>query len=207
VTREIESFVQNGEPAILNKTQRAAAEHAVDFETPLYNIWRQQVKTADTNHFGNSEIQWLDNLLYLCTQPFDILMDPKVGITKQAVDLICQEMAGLPKLDKTQRAARNCRCTLLGNGKVAKSKQSSARRMLVKLLRFVGLLLGDASGKSTSSFAGTCAFLVQWYCCQQRPHADLGVKDYFGDVLAFGRYERRAGQLLAKVEKNKGADP
>ncbi len=34
-----------------------------------YNIWRQQVKTTGFKHFGNSEVRWVDNLLYLYTQP------------------------------------------------------------------------------------------------------------------------------------------
>ncbi len=27
------------------------------------------------NHGGNSEVRWLDNLLYLYTKPFDIVVD------------------------------------------------------------------------------------------------------------------------------------
>jgi hypothetical protein len=36
------------------------ANHATDFEPPIYNIWKQQEKTSGSSHFGNSEIQWLD---------------------------------------------------------------------------------------------------------------------------------------------------
>jgi site-specific DNA-adenine methylase len=32
-----------------------------------------------SQHFGNSEVRWLDNLLYLYTQPFDIVVDPFAG--------------------------------------------------------------------------------------------------------------------------------
>lgn len=63
----------------LPKNQKAAAEHATDFEVPIYNIWKQQAKTAGANHFGNSEIKWLDNLLYLYTSPFDVVIDPFAG--------------------------------------------------------------------------------------------------------------------------------
>ncbi|MGI8567578.1 MAG: hypothetical protein ACR2KT_00050 [Methylocella sp.] len=28
-----------------------------------------------TSHFGNSEVRWLDNLLYLYTKPFDVVVD------------------------------------------------------------------------------------------------------------------------------------
>jgi hypothetical protein len=58
------------------KNQKAAAEHATDFEAPLYNVWKQQSKSAGAEHFGSSEPRWLDNLLYLYTQPFDVVVDP-----------------------------------------------------------------------------------------------------------------------------------
>ena len=29
------------------------ASHAVDFDPPIYNVWKQQGKTAGSNHFGN----------------------------------------------------------------------------------------------------------------------------------------------------------
>lgn len=63
----------------LGKSDRARAEHATDFDAPIYNIWKQQEKTAGSNHFGNSEVRWLDNLLYLYTQPFDVVVDPFAG--------------------------------------------------------------------------------------------------------------------------------
>lgn len=58
-----------------NKSLRAAAEHATDFDVPLYNVWKQGTLTNSVTHFGNSEQRWLDNLLYLYTQPFDIVAD------------------------------------------------------------------------------------------------------------------------------------
>ena len=63
----------------LGKLSFAAASHAPDFEPPIYNIWKQQKKTAGSAHFGNSEVKWLDNLLYLYTKPFDIVVDPFAG--------------------------------------------------------------------------------------------------------------------------------
>ena len=51
-----------------------------DFEVPIYNVWKQQTKTAGVSHFGNSEVRWLDNLLYLYTNPADIVVDPFAGI-------------------------------------------------------------------------------------------------------------------------------
>ncbi len=65
--------------ANLPKNLQALASHAVDFDPPLYNIWKQQVQTAGSKHFGNSEVRWVDNLLYLYTQPFDVVVDPFAG--------------------------------------------------------------------------------------------------------------------------------
>ena len=59
----------------LNKVDQSAAEHATDFTPPNYNIWKQQEKTSRSSNFGNSEIWWVDNLLYLYTKPFDVILD------------------------------------------------------------------------------------------------------------------------------------
>ena len=50
-----------------------------DFDIPIYNIWTFAKKTNKTNHFGNSEQRILENLLYLYTEPFDIVLDPFAG--------------------------------------------------------------------------------------------------------------------------------
>jgi len=50
-----------------------------DWTPPLYNVWKRQTKTNGTSHFGNSEATWVDNLLYLYTEPFDIVCDPFGG--------------------------------------------------------------------------------------------------------------------------------
>ncbi len=63
----------------LAKTEFTAAEHASDFDPPIYNIWKRQEKTGGLTHFGNSEQTWVDNLLYLYTSPFDIVVDPFAG--------------------------------------------------------------------------------------------------------------------------------
>lgn len=62
-----------------SKSELAAAVHQSDFEPPIYNIWKQQEKSSSVAHFGNSEQRWLDNLLYLYTQPLDIVIDPFAG--------------------------------------------------------------------------------------------------------------------------------
>lgn len=46
---------------------------------PLYNIWTFARKTNEVEHFGNSEQRILENLLYLYTEPFDIVVDPFAG--------------------------------------------------------------------------------------------------------------------------------
>ncbi len=38
---------------VLNATKSMKFED--DFDVPIYNIWRKQVKTNEVNHFGNSE--------------------------------------------------------------------------------------------------------------------------------------------------------
>ncbi|HET8700468.1 MAG TPA: hypothetical protein VFL97_02235 [Nitrococcus sp.] len=40
-----------------------------DFTPPIYNIWKQQDKSNAVSHFGNTEARWLENLLYLYTDP------------------------------------------------------------------------------------------------------------------------------------------
>jgi len=76
VNRILEDLLQNGK---LSDLQHAAASHLTDFDPPIYNIWKQQEKTPGANHYGNSEIRWVDNLLYLYTQPFDVVVDPFAG--------------------------------------------------------------------------------------------------------------------------------
>lgn len=50
-----------------------------DFTPPIYNVWKKQDKTNAVSHFGNTEAQWLENLLYLYTNPADIIVDPFGG--------------------------------------------------------------------------------------------------------------------------------
>ena len=50
-----------------------------NYKPPIYNIWKQQEKSEGITHFGNSEIGFLDNLLYLYTKPLDVVIDPFAG--------------------------------------------------------------------------------------------------------------------------------
>ena len=63
------------ETADLPKPVKSAAEHS-DFEPELYDVWKQQSKSNGTGHFGNSEVRWLDNLLYRYTKTFGVVVDP-----------------------------------------------------------------------------------------------------------------------------------
>lgn len=76
VADQIRGFTDS---VLQNQSGKVAADHASEFNPPLYNIWKQQVKTPGSKHFGNSEIRWLDNLLYLYTQPLDVVIDPFAG--------------------------------------------------------------------------------------------------------------------------------
>lgn len=72
----LESFSDFGN---LAESAKSAANHATDFTAPIYNVWKQQEKSNSVSHFGNSEVRWLDNLLYLYTKPFDVVIDPFTG--------------------------------------------------------------------------------------------------------------------------------
>jgi hypothetical protein len=49
------------------------------FTPPLYNIWSYGKKSNDVSHFGNSEQRIVDNLLWMYTNRFDIVVDPFAG--------------------------------------------------------------------------------------------------------------------------------
>ena len=46
---------------------------------PIYNVRTFGKKTNGVSHFGNSEQRIVDNLIYLYTEPFDIVLDPFAG--------------------------------------------------------------------------------------------------------------------------------
>jgi len=50
-----------------------------DWKPPIYGIWRRQTKSNKVSHPGNSEASFVDNLLYMYTEPFDIVVDPFGG--------------------------------------------------------------------------------------------------------------------------------
>lgn len=64
----------------LPKVAKVEAEFSdTEFTPPLFNVWAFAKKTNTTAHFGNSEQRILENLLYLYTDPFDIVVDPFAG--------------------------------------------------------------------------------------------------------------------------------
>ena len=80
---KVTDFITKRQMAVSDKPsspEYTRANHAEEaFKTPIYNIWKQQEKTSGSSHFGNSEVRWLDNLLYLYTKPFDVVIDPFAG--------------------------------------------------------------------------------------------------------------------------------
>ena len=64
---------------LLKSAQTLATYAEEGWTPPIYNVWKKQTKTEGVNHFGNSEVSFVDNLLYLYTQPFDVVVDPFAG--------------------------------------------------------------------------------------------------------------------------------
>ena len=50
-----------------------------EWKPPLYDIWSWGKRGDQSEHFGNSHIGIVDNLLYLFTEPFGIVVDPFGG--------------------------------------------------------------------------------------------------------------------------------
>lgn len=66
--------------AELPDVMKVAASHLVDFDVPLYNVWKFKEYSHDAAHPGNSEPTIVDNLLYLYTEPMShIVVDPFAG--------------------------------------------------------------------------------------------------------------------------------
>lgn len=74
-----EFLKESAEKDIWQKARIFANYTDPDWTPPLYDIWKAKEKSNKTTHFGNSEASFLDNLLYMYTQPFDIVVDPFGG--------------------------------------------------------------------------------------------------------------------------------
>ncbi len=53
--------------------------HEEGWTPPLYNVWRRHEKSNEVTHFGNSEASFTDNLLYMYTEPLEVVVDPFAG--------------------------------------------------------------------------------------------------------------------------------
>ncbi len=62
-----------------NPVKVPATYSEIDWTPPIYNVWTFAKSTNQVEHYGNSEQRILDNLLYLYTEPFDIVVDPFAG--------------------------------------------------------------------------------------------------------------------------------
>lgn len=77
IDNQIEEFVNL---EALPKLHKVLADFSdSDFTAPLYNVWRFSKSSNNVAHFGNSEQTIVENLLYLYTEPFDIVVDPFAG--------------------------------------------------------------------------------------------------------------------------------
>lgn len=54
-------------------------QRLIDFTPYIYNIWRQLEINNEMKHFGNFPIEYMENLLYYYTKPFDVVYDPFAG--------------------------------------------------------------------------------------------------------------------------------
>ncbi len=50
-----------------------------DWAPPLFDIWNAAKNSNEVKHFGNTPVEFVDNLLYLYTNPFDVVIDPFAG--------------------------------------------------------------------------------------------------------------------------------
>ena len=71
VASSIKSFTEKGSASDFDRDP--------DFKPPLFNVWNFGKQRIEVKHFGSSEQQIVDNLLYLYTEPYDIVVDPFAG--------------------------------------------------------------------------------------------------------------------------------
>lgn len=50
-----------------------------DWKPPLYDIWNVSANRNEAEIFGNTPVEFVDNLLYTFTEQFDIVVDPFAG--------------------------------------------------------------------------------------------------------------------------------
>lgn len=67
------------ELAGLQKMKVLSEYREPEWSPPIYDVWKQQDKSDGTKHPGNTEASFLDRLMYMYTEPFDIVVDPFGG--------------------------------------------------------------------------------------------------------------------------------
>lgn len=77
ITKKTKDFVNLNKDVLIHKP--AALYQDEHFTPPLYNLWNDLKLTNQVAHFGNTEQAFVDRLLYLYTEPFDIVIDPFAG--------------------------------------------------------------------------------------------------------------------------------
>ena len=77
--RTVPNSVESAKDATWQKLRIFSEYQEPAWKPPLYDVWKVQNKSDGVSHFGNSEAQWVDNLLYMYTAPFDIVADPFAG--------------------------------------------------------------------------------------------------------------------------------
>lgn len=66
-----------------------------DWSPPLYDMWTADRNRNETKHFGNTPVEFVDNLLYTFTEPFDIVIDP-FGGGGSTIDVCKKRLRRLP---------------------------------------------------------------------------------------------------------------
>ena len=62
-----------------DKRTIAAMFYEEGLQPPIYNVWSWTKKSEGVVHPGNSDARIVENLLWLYTEPFDIVVDPFAG--------------------------------------------------------------------------------------------------------------------------------
>ena len=75
----VEYLQKRSENAELQKATIFSTFSEPDYKPPLYDVWKAARASNTTKHFGMSEASFVDNLLYLYTEPYSIVVDPFAG--------------------------------------------------------------------------------------------------------------------------------
>jgi len=65
--------------ALPNPAKLAAMYQDADWQPPLFDVWTASRNNNAVKHYGNTAAEFVDNLLYTFTDPFDIVIDPFAG--------------------------------------------------------------------------------------------------------------------------------